>query len=228
MYTIIMPTMWQSIEYLIKMLNIYCNSKYVNEVIIIDNDPNNVIGIKDNNTNKKIKIVTNNRNLFVNPSWNWGVDLCKTDKIIIANDDIVIEDFEKLIKHIDGFLKPRMVIGPSHTCFVKRINPLLKIVPFKKNILPHIFKNKNGWGWGTFMIMYKNSYKYIPAELLIWRGDIIQQNSNSAYEFSGVYIETKMSTTIKNKNLRNKAFEDKKIFLDYYDQKGNLKNFNID
>lgn len=221
-YTVIIPTMWQSIGCLSKMVDIYSKSKHVKKIIIIDNDPSKALSFAKN---KKIKIVTNNRNLYVNPSWNWGVNLCKTSKIIIANDDIIMEDFEKLILFIDKYLIPGMIIGPHYTCFTNPSN-ILDITENKEIDINGTNKSKEGWGWGTFMVLNKKSYKIIPAELLIWRGDVIQKNNNIAYDFHGVHIETKMSTTIKSKNLRDKGIEDKNTFLKYYDEKGNLINFN--
>ena len=214
-YTIIIPTMWRSPDYIIKMLKLYCKSQYVNEIIIIDNDTSKKIKNRILH-DKKIRIITNNRNLYVNPSWNWGVSQTKTEKVIIANDDIFIRDFENLMDEIDNFLLPNMIIGSSESCFSK---PTSKISIDKCN------ENMN-WGWGTFMIMFKESYKYIPEELLIWHGDNIQFHSNDSYIFSGVHIKTNMSTTIKSIKAKTLAKEDNKLFYKYYDKTGTLVNFN--
>jgi len=214
-YTVIIPTMWRSPDYIIKMLGLYCKSQYVNEIIIIDNDVSKRIKNKILD-HKKIRILSNNRNLYVNPSWNWGVSQSKSKKIIIANDDIFIKDFEFLINQVDDFLQPNMVVGSAKSCFSEST---LKISIDKCN------ENMN-WGWGTFIIMHKNSYVYVPKELLIWHGDDIQFNTNESYAFKGIHIETKMSTTILSMNARTLAREDTNKFKKYYDDKGNLINYN--
>lgn len=214
-YTVIIPTMWQSPDCIIKMLNLYCESDYVNEIIIIDNDRSKTIN-NDILNHSKVKIVTNNRNLYVNPAWNWGVSHSNTEKIIITNDDVVIESFDKLIEYVDLNLKPNQVIGPSKSCFN---NPDSQLSLKSSN-------KKMNWGWGTFMIMFKESFKPIPGEFLIWRGDHIQYILNEPYTFNGVHIETKMSTTINSKKLTSKALKDKEVFLKYYTNDGKLRNFN--
>ena len=40
LFSIIIPTMWKS-KHLVKMLDLYQKSKYVYEIILIDNDPKN-------------------------------------------------------------------------------------------------------------------------------------------------------------------------------------------
>lgn len=206
--------MWQSPDCIIKMLKLYCESDFVNEIIIIDNDITKTISAEILNHNK-IKIITNNRNLFVNPAWNWGVSQAITEKIIIANDDIIIESFDKLISKIDNCLKPNQIIGPCKSCYD---NPTSEV---------HIeSSNRRNNGWGVFMVLYKSSYVPIPTELLIWCGDNIQHSSNDSYKFKGIYIKTKMSTTINNKKLLPKAQSDFYKFDDYYDSEGNLINFN--
>jgi hypothetical protein len=46
------------------------------------------------------------------------------------------------------------------------------------------------------MIMKKTSYTIIPDDVLIFHGDVIQHKTNDVYLFSGVEIETPMSTTL--------------------------------
>ena len=69
MYTVIIPTMWVNVTLLEKMICIYNQSNYINEIIIIDNNPIDKIKLDF----KKVKILTKNKNIYVNPAWNWGV-----------------------------------------------------------------------------------------------------------------------------------------------------------
>lgn len=213
-YTVIIPTMWQSPDCIARMLKIYCNSEYVREVIVVDNDISKTIhgSILGHN---KIRVITNNRNLYVNPAWNWGVSQSTTEKIIIANDDIVIKSFDRLISNIDEFLKPNQIIGPCKSCFNKSDSELY----IERS-------NERNYGWGVFMVLYRESYTQIPNELLIWCGDNIQHSSNDSYKFKGINIQSKMSTTINNKKVLPMAQNDLYKFNDYYNDNGELINFN--
>jgi GT2 family glycosyltransferase len=197
-FSVIIPTMWVS-EYIIKMLELYEENKLIKEIIIIDNAPGNK---KDISKFTKVKILTKGENIYVNPAWNWGVSEAKYKYIIIANDDILFNknDLDSLINNSKALLTPNMIIGAYDKCFKQKGLDVsgLSIVPV----------NERNWGFGTFMIMKRNSYTFIPDDLLIWEGDNIQFVNNNAYNFKGIEIQTPMGTTIRAEGLRNIAKKD--------------------
>lgn len=86
-FSIVIPTMWKSNK-IFGMLPVYEKSKYVKEIIIIDNNPKKKIDLSEY---KKIRYYTKGKNIYVNPSWNWGYALSNYN-LILANDDIIIND----------------------------------------------------------------------------------------------------------------------------------------
>jgi len=208
MYTVIIPTMWVNVTLLEKMICIYNQSNYINEIIIIDNNPIDKIKLDF----KKVKILTKNKNIYVNPAWNWGVSESNNEKIIIANDDILIENFENIIIKIDEFLKDKIVIGLK-----------TKLLENEKQQVSIIKCQKRPYGWGTFMAMNKKSYIYVPEYLKIWAGDDIQFNNNDPYIILGADIKTKMSETVKKYNLRVMAKRDSRLYRTKCNPDGSLK-----
>jgi aspartate carbamoyltransferase regulatory subunit len=196
--SVIIPTMWKS-NHILNMLELYNNNDFVSEVIIIDNNPDNRF---DLSRFKKHKVFTKGQNIYVNPAWNWGVSLAKESCIILANDDILFNenDFNILLSKCSLFLTDDMIVGVSDKCY-KQKGLVLSELNFKPVI-------KRNWGFGTFMIMKRNSYITIPDDLLIWCGDDIQFENNDAYVFEGIEITTKMSTTIVSQGLRGIAKAD--------------------
>lgn len=208
MYTIIIPTMWVNLISFKKMISIYNESNFVDEIIIIDNNTKDKIDLNF----KKVKILTKNENIYVNPAWNWGVSESKNEKIIIANDDILIENFEEMIIKIDDFLKEKIVIGLNSTCFNG-----------KKEEIVIIECKKRPYGWGTFIAMNKKSYLVIPEYLKIWAGDDIQFYNNNAYMILGACVKTEMSETINKYNLTKIAKKDFQFYKTKCNLDGSLK-----
>lgn len=153
-FSIVIPTMWKS-DKILKMLPIYENSKYVKEIILIDNDPSVAVDLENF---KKVKIYTKGENIYVNPSWNWGYSLSNYD-LILANDDIVINDFDTVMKLISN--SDYDIIGMS----LKGDTNGLRIDSIDE------FPTDYGNGFGCFM--YVKKYIYIPNQLKIWYGDKI-------------------------------------------------------
>lgn len=82
-YTVVIPTLWKSnrTEQLIRDLN---ECEFVDEIIIIDNT-----NIDEwDRTYRKIRTVSKGENIYVNPAWNWGIELAKNECIALINDDI--------------------------------------------------------------------------------------------------------------------------------------------
>ncbi|HOS21116.1 MAG TPA: hypothetical protein PLV79_07825, partial [Bacteroidales bacterium] len=92
-FSVVIPTQWnlKNISNFEHFLNILEKSKYVCEIIVIDNDNKNIK--LDLSKYKKVKHIVNSENIYVNPSWNLGYSICnKNNKLIFANDDLKIYD----------------------------------------------------------------------------------------------------------------------------------------
>jgi len=150
-FSIVIPTMWKS-KHIETMIPKYQSSDYVKEIIIIDNEPESRV-IFD--SNDKIIYHTEGKNVFVNPSWNIGFSYSKYE-LIIANDDIIIEDIDSVLKIIDESNFDIIGVRMGNKTNNMRIESIDK---FPTN------------HFGSFM--YVKNYYYIPEQLKIWYGDNI-------------------------------------------------------
>ena len=186
MYTVIIPTMWKINKLFEKMLKVYENEELINEIIIIDNNyKNRLINIHDF---KKVKLLCNNVNNYINPSWNWAVMESTNDKLIIANDDIIIDPE---ILH-NSLLKIAEVLESGHVTVWNKHS--------KTNKNAGEIKVSKKLTYGNGIIFFTNKYNYvdIPDELKLYFGDnFIFNNSDINYEIN-MHTETPMSETIKN------------------------------
>lgn len=174
-FSIVIPTMWLSNK-LIPMLKIYEKSSYVKEIIIIDNDPLKKIDLSEFS---KIRYYTKGKNIYVNPSWNWGYSLSNYE-LILANDDILIENLDDVLGLISK--SDCDIIGVD----VSKNTKNLKIDYIDK------FPEKS---YGCFM--YIKKYTYIPDQLKIWYGDkILFENSKKRGLLKNPHIITDKSVTI--------------------------------
>jgi len=190
-YSVIIPTMWRS-EKIMRMIKVYKNSDYIDEVIIIDNDhKRNKI-----QSGGKVKVLRQRENVFVNPAWNMGVEHAKNNWLIIANDDVVISRLDDLL--VEAEKTSYDLIGIDYTN--SRSNRMIKISPADKLL----------WGYGCFMILHKSIYKPIHKQLKIWYGaNVIFSRAFNPGMFSGVWVETKMGETV-NLGFRNVTDQDEK------------------
>jgi hypothetical protein len=177
--SIIIPTMWKS-YILSSALKEYINSEFISEVILIDNEPSSKFEVP---ISDKIKIYTKNENIYVNPSWNWGVDLSSNNNLIFANDDICIKNLDSLITKFLDY--DDCIIGLDYS----KINTT-------EEINFEISEGHMCKGFGCFFFLNKKNYFKIPDDLKIFYGDVILYNSiKNRIKFSCSNITIKMSTT---------------------------------
>lgn len=150
-FSIVIPTMWKS-KHIKTMIPKYQSSEYVKEIIIIDNEPESRINFESND---KIIYHTEGKNIFVNPSWNIGFSYSNYE-LIIANDDIIIEDIDSVLKIIEESDFEIVGVRMGNKTNNMRIESIDK---FPTN------------HFGSFM--YVKNYFYIPEQLKIWYGDNI-------------------------------------------------------
>lgn len=208
MFSVIIPTMFKCINITNELLANLYQDPFVSEVILIDNTENYNDTVKLL-YNDKLKIKPQSKNIYVNPAWNLGVSIAKEDYIAIINDDITIPEnvFTGLSQ---ASIENLGVIGANYLT-IQEVQIPKRFVINEFNLV-EVYQRT--WGFGIFMVMYKNHYENIPEELKIWCGDdyIYQQNRLSGrYNYITTFpIQTKMSTTSDNPifdELKNKDLE---------------------
>lgn len=194
-FTIIIPTMWYFPKELDLMVSRYNKIIEVKEILIINNRKAGQFVLPY----KKVRVIGTGKNMFVNPAWNLGVQEAKTDKVILANDDIKINSIKALIVFIDHIIKIGRIIGMDTSCY-KGIVPAWDTKPIIKM----------NYGFGVFMAITKESYISIPKEFKVWYGDAIQFKNNEAVVISGCKIRTPMRGTSRKLDLsRERRLEGK-------------------
>ena len=168
MFSVIIPTMGvlDPIPWILEL----SKCPLVGEILIIDNSDGKLPTLT-NAFLKKIKVIYSGSNIYVNPAWNLGVKEAKFENIILANDDLLLDDINGLLSFIAENLKDGMVIG---------LNPA-QDGPYSLSGGHYI-----GRGWGRFIAIKKGSYKPIPEELKVWYGDNLLSLINTPCNISGV------------------------------------------
>lgn len=167
--------MWMS-RYIFNMLAIYEVCPKVGEVIIIDNDTHKT---PDLSQYKKVRYLPQKENIYVNPAWNLGASLARYE-IILANDDVLIDDLDRLLTLYEE--TEYTIVGINYAT-TSRVITGLKRFPAS--------------GWGGFL--YVRNYLYIPEQLKIWRGDyFLFSKLNPAWV--GGFFRGNISETVKSGN----------------------------
>jgi len=163
-FTVVVPTMWKINSVFLPHLERLCDSYWVDEIILIDNNsserPDNVI-LK----HPKIKSFDFGRNIYVNPAWNFGVNTSKNNKVCILNDDL---DFDHtLFEKIYDYIVPEN--GVSGLCpGIEEFNqpPFVDgSIDIKK------WEREHTYGFGCMMFVNKQNWTDIPDGLDIYFGD---------------------------------------------------------
>jgi len=194
LYTFIIPTLWKpNIEAIAKLVK---KVSAVGRTIIIDN-------ANDEELRKKLTWLVNDRNveiyvpghnLFVNGSWNKGVQLSNTLYTVLLNDDL---DINTPIKEIVSLHYGHMLYTSSRNVYGLHESTF-------NHTMAHPIKfhkvNNRSYGWGCMIMFKTDSWVPIPHELKIWCGDdwivyTAKQRGNDVYSISGLNIRTHMSTT---------------------------------
>mgnify|MGYP000900027392 CR=1 FL=1 len=189
-YTVIIPTIWKS-EYTLELLKRYSASSYVEEIILINNAPNDSPDLSEIEGDKLFNI-REDINTYVNPAWNKGVRMSKTDRIVISNDDILfdVDEYFSYIEKLDTQL------GLENLGYIGMHSDNY-IIPESENPIAEMYENvTNKGGWGCLFVFHKNNWKPIPERLKIWFGDnYIHMTARSIVQLRGMKVTTKMSTS---------------------------------
>jgi len=204
-YTVVIPTLWKSkrTEQLIRDLN---ECEFVDEIIIIDNTNTN----EWDKTYKKIRSVSKGKNIYVNPAWNWGIELAKNECIALCNDDI---NFDPNIFGVvtENVLTYSGIIGMGEGNYKEPIDE--ERGPYIDMWKPGV----NDWGWGCLILLKKSHWLPIPNDIKIWYGDNIIKDVNSVAKscLRNFKIETEMSTTSDEKEWDDIKKQDYENFINY-------------
>jgi hypothetical protein len=180
MYTVIVPTMWFG-EALQHMLPRILEHKLVAEVLLFDNNPTErpswVVA------HDKLQIITTGKNEFVNPCWNRGVELSKTEDCILYSDDVLFDT--KIIDWVSDKIKDGMgFIGPEEAMYSLvrvmdatkdlSIEDKFKYIDIKDGTHLELIRRhskKIHLGWAMLLFMKKSMFIPIPEDFKIWFGD---------------------------------------------------------
>lgn len=190
MFSVIIPTIWKS-NVICRLIENLSKSDLVGEIILINNNENNEKLI----SNPKVKEYKF-KNLYVNPSWNFGVSISNYDNICICNDDILFNI--DIFKYISNNIQDRIIGVDKDSYLIQKDN--------EYTLSKTLIRNK---GWGCLIFMEKKNYKNIPDDLKIWFGDdwIIKNNIEKIYKLSGLSIKSNINE-IGGSSSSNTEFKD--------------------
>lgn len=213
--SVIIPTMQKNKELLVKLISLLASSNIVGEIIIINNA--NEIFTYDCD---KIKIINSKTNLFVNASWNIGINNAQFDNIALLNDDIILP--QNFIELISNYITPQKgIIGIDENNVINTQEDIGNIYADTIKIKPINYRNYN---FGVAMFFNKYNYTAIPEELKIWNGDdwLFDTNQKSGRQ-NYVITEPKIyhygSLTTKSENLNSICENDKILYEKIFDTK---------
>lgn len=196
MISVVMPTMWKG-EYYKRMLPMLDAHPLVGEIFIINNN----CPATDHETLSKLTKLAHFQtkgNLFVNPSWNYGVHHGCFDKVCLYSDDVLFdincleEVYDKLTPEngVIGFHESSIFPNEESIYFCDWENPQITPIDSMHS------------RFGICMFMNKQSYYEIPYKLKIFYGDtfLFDQNKKMQkqnWQIQNYYAVTPMSTTSK-------------------------------
>jgi glycosyltransferase involved in cell wall biosynthesis len=192
--SVIIPTLWRAKEFTDHLVSVLIEDDCVGEVIIIDNEPTDFFYKFD-------KVITfwSIGNMYVNPSWNLGIEESSYDKFIILNDDIIIP--YNFVSQLEKWLtKNRGIIGIDAPSVIKVEGCSSETMTFLDREIALKSIVMRDWGFGIVIAGHKESYHKIPENIRIWYGDdyLVQMNNEIGkvnYVIDDIPIFTKMSAT---------------------------------
>lgn len=148
-FSVIIPTMWKTPN-IINLLNKLQESKYISEIILIDNNPSRKMDISKIT---KINYYTEGYNIYINPAYNLGVKMAKNELIALCHDDIIF-DVDDIFSMIFKNRFSLRCIGLDKSCFT---NDRENSVFLKNNIIDDF--------WAKLIFMTKSDYIEIPNNI---------------------------------------------------------------
>lgn len=159
MISFIVPTMWRNSK---RLFNVFGEFKLANipnaEFILIDNNHGCYL-------EPEITILVAKENLFVNKSWNIGVDIARNNIVCLLNDDIEI-NFQTIKNNLEAINNLDFgIIGfDANKNLGTDFNTNIDVFDFKE-------ADCRTLGFGCMMFIRKENYIKIDERLRIFFGD---------------------------------------------------------
>ena len=193
MISVIVPTLLK-IDRFYETIKELSECDEVGEIIIINNTL-----IEAKFDSPKVRQVFDGKNIYINPSWNKGVEMSKYDKLCIINDDIWFD--WKYLKSILPFItEDNGMIGMSSFNYDRPMYPfqINPIYPNEKTTRGH-----RPTGYACCFFIHKNRWDIIPDDLKLWCGDdwVFYRSSKCNYVIDGLPLKGSVSATLNDKSL---------------------------
>ena len=161
MISIVIPTLGKfDISILKYSLNQALKSAIISNIIIIDNSNEGNVQDKISILDDRLLYIKTYRNIYVNPAWNLGVSHCKSDFILLMNDDVYCDTI--IYNIVCDYM-----LNNVGLCTVNSFDCLsLSEYQDKKHIkMPDENNNICGRKRGHFFCIKKSLWKDIPSGL---------------------------------------------------------------
>lgn len=206
MISFIVPTMWKDSKRLSNVIEDYKRANIPNaEFILIDNSHGCYL-------EPELTILIPKENLFVNKSWNIGVELAKNNIVCLLNDDIEI-NFQTIKNNLDAINNLDFgIIGfDANKNLGTDFNTNVDVFEFKEAECRTL-------GFGCMMFIRKENYIKIDERLHIFFGDDILYWWNRDKNKRPIYIIDNLKA-LGELSLTSKDYEDElQNELPYYDE----------
>ena len=216
--TVVIPTLQKNASILNKLISTLEQDNAVDEILLIDNSCQGF-----SSASKKLEVIKPECNLYVNPSWNLGVERAKNEIVALLNDDIIIPD--NFCSRVISQMSPEMGIIGMNGTKIESISDINQI-PAAENIYlePASYMD---YYYGIAMFFYKTGFCKIPDEIKIVYGDSwiftsCKKQKKQNYRISGctIYHWGSLSSGIKEFNpiAKNDSKIYKKLTVKWYDR----------
>lgn len=217
MIDIIIPTLLSGdrsiLEWTLDQAN---KSPVVKNIIVVDNTETGSF----TSSLDKVIVLSNKKNLFVNPSWNLGMEHVTSEYYMICNDDILSSTAiynitnEALSDESIGLLTFRTIERGDINSYVREMSNI------KHNDIKHSVDIPNDGRQGWIMAGRVSQWVPIPKDLLIWCGDdfiyrLIKQRGLKCVIFDYPVVHHKNTTINKvrnNVNIKPILENDKRVW----------------
>lgn len=179
MLSVIIPTIQKKMKVLAKLVNILKKDVCVSEILIINNLPEKPINLNIFSQEEldKVNIINPTSNLFVNGSWNYGLQICKNNNFALFNDDLLIcEGFCSAVVNSEIFNKKNTGLLGLDTRSIEEFPFETEDLDFPNGNVSEIsFSQQDrhmGTGnWGSAIFGKRQNYYSIPKDIKVIYGD---------------------------------------------------------
>lgn len=220
--SVIIPTVQKNLLVLRSLLDSLASDPVVDEILVINNINKELIIELD-----KVHVLQQKENLYVNASWNLGVELAKNDIFLIINDDILpCKNLCSTICNIKVLDNEKVGLIGINNSFIKQKAKDTKELtePVSKGEMMFVeVKNHFSTGdWGSAFFGRKRSYYKIPSDLkiifgdnyLLYRNNKDGKNNYAICNFYFNHIHSLSSSSVEFREIIKKDIENYKKYFD--------------